>query len=93
MYKECGVNSFNYHVLFSRAFNTHKKNGLQLILNRRLIIMKRISISILVALVAFIATAAITRSWGQSQLEPYLGVNGWTLKRNIILTPTARNLK
>ncbi len=49
--------------------------------------MKRISISILIALVAFVATAAITRSWGQSQLESYLGANGWTLKQNIILIP------
>ncbi|MGH9841773.1 MAG: hypothetical protein ACREEM_23715, partial [Blastocatellia bacterium] len=32
-------------------------------------------------------TASIARSRGQKQLERYLGVNGWTLKRNIILTP------
>ncbi|NOT59579.1 MAG: hypothetical protein HOP19_05060 [Acidobacteria bacterium] len=50
--------------------------------------MKRLTFTMFIGTIAFILTATIVRSRGQQQMEPYLGANGWTLKRNIILTPT-----
>jgi|GEM_PF-4774716 len=53
--------------------------------------MKRVAFTVSISLAAFIAAAALTRSGVLRQREtvPYFGSNGWTLKRNIILTPTS----
>lgn len=49
--------------------------------------MKRVAFTVLISLMALAVTAFIVRSRGQKQIERYFGVNGWTLKQNIILQP------
>lgn len=52
--------------------------------------MKRIIFTVLISLSAFVITSVVVRSRGKQALEPYLEVNGWTLKRNNIITVTGK---
>jgi hypothetical protein len=49
--------------------------------------MKRVAFTVSISLAAFIVAAAVARSriLQQTETASYLGSNGWTLKRNIIL--------